>query len=128
VRAVYYFLVATLGLALLASGTLPPEHLHHSTDTRLQVVHSHFERVRSSGPHRVTLSDDDDDHAAAIDLDRVMAGGPTVTSAHQPALVTDPVTVSAPSATLAIVDSREPSETPSPPRPPSPSRAPPASH
>jgi hypothetical protein len=126
VRAVHHLFVALCALALLGTGTLPPEHLHHSTATRPQVVHSHFETIRSLGLPELAVSGDDDDHATAIDIDRVMAGGPSLRLAQQPALLPTPVPLSDSQNVATILGSGEPAETPSPPPRPSAPRAPPA--
>jgi hypothetical protein len=124
--ALRHFAVAVLGLALLAGGVLPPEHLHRSTPTRPQVLHHHFETVRLAAPVAVAISGDDDDHATAVEFDRVLAGGPTVASAHQPALLTVPGTLPGLSRLPAVIGSCEPRETPSPPPRRRAARAPPA--
>jgi hypothetical protein len=64
-------LIVALGSALLVTGMLPPEHLHHATPTRPHTtVHSHFptlqERPSTHGPG-LSASDNDDHDAVALD-------------------------------------------------------------
>lgn len=124
--ALRQFAVAVLGLALLAGGTLPPEHLHRSTPAHPQVLHHHFETVRLGAPFAVEISGDDDDHATAVEFDRVLSDGPRGASAHQPALLTPPPALTDLSSSAAVIGLREPLETPSPPPRPAAPRAPPA--
>lgn len=121
-------LVVLLAVAVLAIGILPPEHLHHSTATHPQVVHSHLGNSASTStpPHAGCVCVDDDDHDSAVDLDSVMASGPSVPSLQQPAIV--PESARAPElwALDAALLAWEPQETPSPPPRPTAPRAPPA--
>jgi hypothetical protein len=122
------FLIGAIGAALLASGTLPPEHLHHSIGTRPPVVHSHLEAVGSTTgpPHASSFDADEDDHHAAVDIERVIAAGPRVASHGVPALVPAFAPLPTLHAVLGAPPAWEPAATPSPPPRPAASRAPPA--
>ncbi len=127
-RAVRLYLIEVIGVALLASGFFPPEHLHHSTATRPPVVHSHFEAVGSTtGPHHPgSLDADQDDHHTAVDIERVIAAGPRAASPGAPALVPAFAPLPTLHAVLGALPAWEPAGTPSPPPRLAASRAPPA--
>jgi hypothetical protein len=128
VRAARLYLITVIGVALLATGTLPPEHLHHSTATRPQVVHNHFGYGRSltGPPHPCSLCVDDDDHDAAVEIGHVIATGPQAHVSGQPALL--PASLALPTFQLVVasVPVWDPDEAPSPPPRPTAPRAPPA--
>jgi hypothetical protein len=106
---------------------LPPEHLHHATAVRPQVVHSHLPALpRHSSAHRPCLLTSEDDDHDAVSLDGLTMSRAPMPSAFVPGLVPDmawrsPATVSSDS----IVAS-EPQASESPPQRSTPSRAPPA--
>jgi hypothetical protein len=128
VRAVRLSLIVAIGVASLASGILPPEHLHHSLGTRPPVVHSHFEAVGSTTGfyHPSSFNADEDDHHTAVDIERVMAGGPRAASHRAPALVPAFVPLPTLHAVLGALPARQAAGTPSPTLRLAASRAPPS--
>jgi hypothetical protein len=127
VRAARLSLIVLLGIALLAGGTLPSEHLHHSTATHAQVVHAHFEyALASDHDHHAALEVGDDDRENAVDLECVIAGGPRPSSAGPPAVPSAGLPLPVPTFGVGTVSRPKPSPTASPPRRSLAPRAPPA--
>ena len=121
------YLIAVIGVALLASGALPPEHLHHSTAARPPIVHSHLETGATAGAHHSSLFDvEGDDHHTAIDLERVIAAGPRAAPRCASALLPASAPLPGLHVVLAALPVAEPDATASPPARPAASRAPPA--
>ena len=125
-RAARLGLVSIVGMAVFGAGLFPSEHLHHATASRSQVVHSHLELLQTSPAHHGSLLVDDDDHDAVVSLDLVIAPGPRIASAGQPAVAPTSFALTERTPVRALVSAWEPRETPSPPPSHTPSRAPPA--
>ncbi len=127
VRASRMLLIVALVLALPAGGLLPAEHLHHSTPTRPQIVHSHFAPLHPpSSTHAASVAAPDDDHHAAVSLDAQTVSRVPQLQTFGPALAPQVAWVSPPPLSFspaAVVATWVPE---SPPRQSTGSRAPPA--
>jgi hypothetical protein len=116
VRARRLSLIVLIGITLLAGGTLPSEHLHHSTATHAQLVHAHFEyALASDHDHHAAFEVGDDDHENAVDLEWVIAGGPRPSFAGQPAVVSAGLRFPVPTFAAGTVSRPKPPPTASPP-------------
>jgi hypothetical protein len=99
VRVAPLLLVVSLGLAVLAAGVLPPEHVHHRADATAPVVHAHFESIhqgdelsRPGDPQERSVSDTDhDSDGTAVGLGQAVGPGQSVRSDYAPSLLPDPV-------------------------------------
>lgn len=120
-------LIGLLGLGLLTGGITPPEHLHHSTATRPQYVHSHIEFAAGSAEgHHGPFDVADADHAGAVGLERVIAGGPRPPASGPPLILAAILPFPAACSSSAPVSMPAPEPTVSPPRRSLAPRAPPA--
>jgi len=120
-------LIAFLVSALLVGGMLPSAHLHHSTSTRPQIVHSHLPTQpahSSARAARLSASDHSDRDAVSLDA-RVVSRVPAP-PAFGSGLVPQGARVSPPASSLVTLAAFEPRAPESPPLQFAASRAPPA--
>ncbi len=127
VRVSRILLSVALVWALLVGGMLPAEHLHHSTQTRPQIVHSHLPPLHSqASTHVPGVTASEDDHHDAVSLDAQAASRVPVPPAYGSALVPHVVRVLAPVTSIGVIGLFEPRAPESPPLPSGAPRAPPA--
>jgi hypothetical protein len=134
VRVAPLLLIVPLGVAVLAAGVLPPEHVHRHANASAPIIHAHFESnrqgdefTRQGDPHQRSVSDTSPDpHETTVGLGQAVGPSQTVRSDYAPSLAPEPVTSLGLGACLSTPDYREPWGTPSPPLGQIIPRAPPA--
>ncbi len=133
-RATHLLLVVPLGLAVLAAGVLPLEHLHRQPNATAPFVHSHFGSSHHSGEsnhpgdsHQRSVSETDHDpHEATVGLGHTVGLGQTLRSDYAPSLAPDPVTLAGLGASHSVLSAECAERALSPPARQSIPRAPPA--
>lgn len=97
VRVAPLLLVVPLGLAVLAAGVLPPQHVHHRAAAAVTVIHAHFESLhqgdepsRPGDLHERSVSDSDhDSDGTTVGLGQTVGPSQTLRSDYAPSLLPD---------------------------------------
>jgi hypothetical protein len=101
VRVARLLLIVPLGLAVLAAGALPPQHVHHRADATPAVIHAHFQSIhqgdepsRRGDLHERSVSDTDEDpDGTTVAVGQTVGPRQTVRSDYAPSLLPEPAPV-----------------------------------